>query len=193
VRMSICVAIQNLLTGEEPTPTAAVTTGTIPFNAAGLIGILAEPTPVLAVPPRSFGPLTACVTIDTPEEVDPAAPVAAGTNTGAAVGKHTGTSSRAASVRCLFLFCGGCSHADHCLSQAPLDASEAADTALPVAAGTHTGTSSCAASVRCLFLFCRGGSHAYRWVSQAAHSPGPTDTSVGDDCSDLSDMPAEEK
>jgi hypothetical protein len=102
VRTSIRVAIQNLLTGEEPTPTAAVTTGAISFNAAGIVGILAEPMPVLAVPSRPFGPLTTGVPIDTPEEVDPVAPVAAGTNTGAAAGTHAGTLSRSASVRCLF-------------------------------------------------------------------------------------------
>jgi hypothetical protein len=115
------------------------------------------------------------------EAADTALPVAAGT--------HTGTSSRAASVRCLFLFCRGCSHADHCLSQAPLDASEAADTALPVAAGTHTGTSSRAASVRCLFFFCRGFSHADHCLSQAAPSPCPADVSVvDDDFRELSDV-----
>jgi hypothetical protein len=145
VRTSIRVAVQNLLTGEEPTPTAAVTPGAISFNAAGIVGILAEPPPMLAMPPRSFGPLTAGVPIDTPDEVDPVAPVAAGTDTGAAAGTDTGAAAGTnTSVRCLFLFCRGCSHADHC-------------------------------------------------VSQAAHSPGPADTSVVDDCSDLSDVPADEE
>jgi hypothetical protein len=158
VRTSIRVAVQNLLTGEEPTPTVAVTPGAISFNAAGIVGILAEPPPMLAMPPRSFGPLTAGVPIDTPDEVDPVAPVAAGTDTGAAAGTNT-------SVRCLFLFCRGCSHADHCVSQAAHSPGPAEHSPGP----------------------------AEHSPGPAEHSPGPADTSVVDDCSDLSDVPADEE
>jgi hypothetical protein len=47
VRTSIRVAVQNLIIGEDPTSAASVTTDATPYNAAGLVGILAEPAPVI--------------------------------------------------------------------------------------------------------------------------------------------------
>jgi hypothetical protein len=70
VRASIRVAVHNLLTGEDPTPAASFTTDATPYNAAGLIGILAEPAPVIAVPPRPEGPLAAGMPLDEPGDQD---------------------------------------------------------------------------------------------------------------------------